>query len=75
MFYESDRIVRKQRRFVNTKANELISSFESKGLKGEEVKAALELSLRDDCNTEFCLDVIKRAILVISAKVNNETKN
>lgn len=75
MFYESERIIRKQRRFIDMKARELISDFESKGLKNGEVKAALELSLRDESNTEFRVDVINRAILILTAKEQDEETN
>lgn len=68
MFYENDRIVRKQKRFVNTKACEMISDLESKGLKSEEVIAALELLLEDETNTEFRTDIINRALAILNAK-------
>ena len=75
MFYESERIIRKQRRFIDMKAKELISNFESKGLKSGEVAAALELSLRDEGNTEFRIDIINRAISVVQTRADNEKKS
>lgn len=68
MFYESDRIVRKQQRFTDMKARELISDLESKGLKNGEVTAALELLLKDNNNSEFRVDIINRAISVSNSK-------
>ena len=65
MFYENDRIVRKQRRYLNDKANEMLSNFRSKKLKSSEIIAALELLLDETGNTETHVDIVNRAINIM----------
>ena len=40
MFYENDRIVRKQRRYLTMKADDLIANFQHQDMQDEEIKAA-----------------------------------
>lgn len=75
MFYESDRIVRKQRKFINSKAHELIDSFKQNDLKTDEIIAALEVLLLIESNTEFDVDVITHAKTLLKDKDANDKEN
>ena len=65
MFYESERIVRKQRRFLSIRAKEMIDNFKSRGLKDGEIKAALELLLEDKEGSEWHKDTVKVALAIL----------
>lgn len=65
MFYESERIVRKQFIFINAKATEMVDKFKSRGLSSDETIAALELLLEDKSATETHIDIVNRAIAVL----------
>lgn len=65
MFYENDRIVRKQQRFLNQKATEMIDNFKKQGLNNDEIIAALELLLADKDSSELHQDTVKRALAIL----------
>lgn len=66
MFYEDQRIVRKQARFIRSKALEMIDNFKSKKLDDVEIIAALELLLQDKDNNELHQDIVKKAISILN---------
>lgn len=70
MFYENDRIVRKQVRYINSRATDMIDDFEKKKLESEEIIAALELLLEDENNSEFRVDIINRALIMLKGRKN-----
>lgn len=72
MFYENDRIVRKQRRYVNSKACDMIDDFEKKDLESDEIIAALELLSENKENSEFDVDVINRALIILKGRKKHE---
>lgn len=65
MFYENDRIVRKQQRFLNQKANEMIDNFRKQKLSDEEIIAALELLLADKNSSELHRDTVEKALAIL----------
>lgn len=68
MFYEAERIIHKQRKYVKMQALNVISSFANKTLTFDEVIACIDLMLQDD-NNETRVDVLNLARnLVISRK-------
>lgn len=66
MFYENDRIVRKQQRYINVKACDMLANFRSKNMEQEEIKAALEVLLTDNEATEIYIDIVKRALAILN---------
>lgn len=72
MFYENERIVRKQIRYINSKAKEMIDNFRSKGMNDEEIVAALELLLGDKEGSELHRDTVKRALTILKKKDKDE---
>lgn len=65
MFYENDRIVRKQQRFLNHKATEMIDNFKKQELNNDEIIAALELLLGDKDSSELYRDTVERALAIL----------
>ena len=65
MFYENDRIVRKQMRFIDTKAREMLDNFRSKDMSDEEIIGALELLEADENSSSFHRDIVKRALTIL----------
>lgn len=59
MFYETERIVRKQQAYVKTKAYEIINDFKKAGLSTDEILACIDLTLintvEDSVYVEFLL--------------------
>ncbi len=68
MFYEDERIRRKNRMHLQQKANEMIEAFKSKGFKPDEIVAAIEMFLAIETNSEFKVDVAKQAIATLNSK-------
>lgn len=69
MFFENDRIARKQNSYMNSRAYDLIDSFEKENLNIDEIKAALELLHLDKSNTEFYTDIINRAQKIVKNRI------
>jgi len=65
MFYENERIIRKQMKFINQKATEMIDNFKSKDLNPDEITAALELLLEDPKGSETHSEIVNRAIVIL----------
>ena len=68
MFFENDRIVRKQRNYIKSRAYDLLNSFKKENLSKDEIVAALELLHLDKSNTEFYVDIINKAQSIIKNK-------
>ena len=71
MFYDTERVVRKQLKYEKLKAYSTISKLESKGLTVNEMINALEILLTDS-NTEFQQCVLEKAKGILEAR--KETK-
>lgn len=67
MFYESERILTKQTKFVNSKAYDIIQDLEGKGLSDAEIKTCLEALMKEE-STEFQKDVLKQALKTVSKR-------
>lgn len=67
MFYESERIIRKQAKVVNTKAYEIIHDLEAKGLSNQEIISCVSLLLKED-NSEFQRDILEHALKTLNLK-------
>ena len=65
MFYENERIIRKQMKFINQKATEMIDNFKSKDLNPDEITAALELLLEDPKGSETHREIVNRTIVIL----------
>ena len=76
MFYDTERILRKQEKYVKLKAYSTIKKLECKGLSVDEMINALEILLTDD-NTEFQESVLERAkdILKSQKEIDDEKGN
>jgi len=72
MFFENDRIARKQKSYINSRACDLIGTFEKENLNIGEIKAALELLHLDKTHTEFYVDIINRALEILKSKGNHD---
>lgn len=64
MFYESERIIRKNEKHKKTKAYDLISDLKKKGLSNEEMIEAIKILLNDN-NNEFQDDVFNKAKCIL----------
>jgi hypothetical protein len=67
MFYETERIVRKQQKYVKIKAYSTISRLENKGLSVSEMTNAIDILLTDE-NTEFQQDILKLAKHILESR-------
>lgn len=67
MFYETERIIRKQQRYVKSKACSIISSLESKELTREEVIACIDVMLSED-NSESKVDILNLARKIVTSR-------
>jgi dTDP-glucose pyrophosphorylase len=67
MFYENERIVRKQVRVVNSRAYDIIQDLESKGLGDKEIVACIGLLLKQE-NSEFQVDILNFALKTVNTR-------
>ena len=75
MFYESERIISKNNRYVNLRAYTIIQELEKKKLTLEEQIASIEILLEDEKN-EFQVDVLNRAKKILNSKeIKDEEDN
>lgn len=74
MFYEDDRIRRKNNVFVNSRAYELIQSLELKCLNDLEIKKYLNALAKDTSSTETQIAVVKFALSVIKKREISDEK-
>lgn len=71
MFYETERIIRKQVVYMKRKADDIVRSFNNKVMSSDEIVACIDIMLTDDENTETRVDVLKIARKIIIS--NRET--
>jgi len=67
MFYDTERIVRKQEKYEKTKAYATISKLKSKGLSVSEAIDAISILLEDD-NTESQQAILERAKRILQSE-------
>lgn len=67
MYYESERIVRKNLKHENTRAYAVIKGLEVKSLSTKETIEAINILLEDE-NTEFQAAVLNRANTILKAR-------
>lgn len=72
MFYENERIIRKQAKVINLKAYEIIQDLETKGLNNQEIISCINLLLKED-STEFQKDILEHALKTLNLR--KESKN
>ena len=69
MFYETERVIRKQAMYMGRKAGDVVRSFDNKEMTTDEVIACIDIMLSEDNNTETRVDVLNLARkIVISNK-------
>lgn len=74
MFYETERIIRKQQRYVRSKAYETLRSLEIKKLDSREIVACIDVMLGGD-NTEIQVDILNLARKIATSKETDNEKN
>lgn len=67
MFYESERIVRKQLKYTKLKAYDVIRDLESKGLSDKEIISCINLLIKNG-PSEFQVDVLNLALKTITLR-------
>lgn len=72
MFYETERIINKQNKYVKRKANDVINSFDDKDLSTKEVLACIDVMLTED-NNETKVDILNLARKIVLS--NQEKEN
>ena len=73
MFYESERIINKNRKYMNIRAYSIIHELERKGLAIAEQIASIDILLEDK-NNEFQVDILNRAKVILNKKDNEDGK-
>jgi hypothetical protein len=66
MFYENERIINKQLKFVKIRAYGIIQDLESKGLDDKEIVACIGLLMKD--STEFGKDILDYALRTVNSR-------
>lgn len=72
MFYETERIINKQNKYVKRKANDVIISFDGKDLSTKEILACIDVMLTED-NNETKVDILNLARKIVLS--NQEKEN
>ena len=67
MFYESERIVRKQQKYEKTRAYAIVNDLQRKGLSHQEMIEAVNILLMSE-NTECQQAILEKAKLILSAQ-------
>lgn len=67
MFYESERIVRKQLNYTKSKAYDVIRDLESKGLSDKEIASCINLLIKNG-PSEFQMDVLNYALKTVTLR-------
>lgn len=67
MFYENDRIINKQLKFVKIRAYSIIQDLETKGLSDIEIAACIGLLLKDE-TTEYQKDILDYALKTVNSR-------
>lgn len=73
MFYETERIIRKQQRYVNSKACTIIKALEGKGLNDNEITACIDVMLSED-NTESKVEILNHARKIVTSRKETESE-
>jgi hypothetical protein len=73
MFYENERIVRKQQKYELLQARGIILDLQSKGLTRNEISDAVEIMESEPDITEFRLAVLKKVKKLNSSRRENES--
>lgn len=71
MFYETERIINKQQKYIKQKALNIINSFNDKKLSKKEIIACLDIMLNED-NTETKTDILNMARVIVLSKQEKE---
>jgi hypothetical protein len=66
MFYENERIINKQLKFVKLRAYGIIQDLETKGLDDKEIVACIGLLMKD--STEFGKDILDYALRTVNSR-------
>ena len=67
MFYENERIIRKNQKYEKIKTYAIISDLEGKGMPAEEMIEVIDILISND-NSEFQTDVLKRAKIILESQ-------
>ena len=75
MFYESERIVRKNRKYVKSRACGIVQQGLNKGLTYEEIVFANDMMLKnDDILNETQIDIVKMARQIAQTEMEKENE-
>ena len=72
MFYDTERIVRKQEKYEKSKAYEVISALKLKGLSTKETLACIEIMSFLDTNNESQNAILNLAHQIVTSHVEQE---
>lgn len=72
MFYDTERIVRKQEKYEKSKAYEVISTLKHKGLSTKETLACIEVMSFLDNNNESQQAILNLAHRIVASHVEQE---
>lgn len=73
MFYETERVIHKQQKYVKRQALDVVSSFANKALTFDEVVACIDVMLKED-NNETRVDVLNLARNIVISRKENENE-
>ena len=74
MFYDTQRIIRKNQKYEISKAYDTISKLENKGLSVPEMLEAIDILLKDK-NTESQQSILERANNILKERLRDENKS
>jgi len=75
-FYESERIIRKNKKYVKSKAYEVINKAQSKGLTYEEIVFANDCALKhSDMLNETQVDILNMVREIAKSKMEQSNEN
>ena len=72
MFYDTERIVRKQEKYEKSKAYEVIGALKHKGLNTKETLACIEIMSFLDSNNESQKAILNLAHQIVTSHVEQE---
>jgi hypothetical protein len=75
MFYDTERIVRKQEKYEKSKAYDVISALKHKGLNTKETLACIEVMSFLDSNNESQIAILNLAHQIVTSHVEQEHLN
>lgn len=74
MFYETERIIEKQQRYIRRKAIDVVNSFDKESLTPDEVVACIDVMLEED-NNETRADILNKARNIVLANKESSDEN